>query len=250
MRYGNQMPFFFPLISLLLCLFPLHAHKIAIISLAVGEEYQKAVLPGYHNKKEYCKEHGYDFFYVTETLDSSRDIPWSKIPLAQKVLPQYDWVFWSDADSLIMNPAIKLEELIDERYFLIICKQSDGKTINSGEFLIKNTPLSFDFLKEVYKPEYKNLGFWEQGAVNKVLEKENYSKKTLFLHQRAMNSIWGELWGETTRHVHYHTGDFILHFMGTQVKDLGVYMRRWAEFLAKNNAKIRSIHPDHLHRSP
>ena len=165
----------------------------------------------------------------------------------RKILANYDWVFWTDADSLIMNPSIPLEKLIDDRYFLIICKQSDHIMINSGQFLIKNDPISFKFLKDVYTPNLINRGLYEQGAVNVVLRKKLYDRKVLYLHQRAMNSIWGVLWGDGCADVHYHVGDFILHFMGTGVNDLGAYMQKWFDFLEANKAQIHSIVPDHLH---
>lgn len=232
----------------LFSLVQLHALKIAVVSMAVGEKYQQAVYPGFINKQTYCEIHGYDFFYITESLDPSRHCAWSKIKAIENVLANYDWVFWTDADSLIMNPNIPLEKLVDDRCFLIICKQSDNKTINSGEFLIKNEAISFNFLKEVYKCDLINEGFYEQGAINIVLSKQPFSEKVLYLHQRAMNSVWGALWGSNCADVHYHTGDFILHFMATSVDDLFQYMREWSGFLEKNKTQISAIEPDHLHK--
>jgi hypothetical protein len=226
----------------------LHALKIAVVSIAAGEDYQQAVYPGFVNKQAYCKTHGYDFFYITESLDPSRPYSWSKIKAIEKILINYDWVFWTDADSLIMNPSIALENLIDDRYFLIICKQSDNKTMNAGQFLIKNEPIGFDFLEEVYRPELIDKGFYEQGAVNIVLSKRPFSKRVLCLHQRAMNSIWGALWGGNCADVHYHVGDFILHFMGSKTDELRLYMKKWSDFLEANKEKICLISPDHLRK--
>lgn len=48
----------------------LHAADIAMLVVAVGDEYQKAVAPGYENKMNYCERHGYDFIYVNQSLDT------------------------------------------------------------------------------------------------------------------------------------------------------------------------------------
>jgi hypothetical protein len=41
----------------------------------------------------------------------------------RKLLARYDWVFWLDADALIMNPNVPLESLLDTRYSFILVKQ-------------------------------------------------------------------------------------------------------------------------------
>lgn len=106
---------------LIFCLFItayLAASEIAVVTLAVGEAYQDAVQLGIENKKAYCEKHGYDFFCGTEILDPERPIPWSKILFIKEILKNssYRWIFWTDADSLIMNFDIPLESLIDDHY--------------------------------------------------------------------------------------------------------------------------------------
>jgi hypothetical protein len=222
----------------------LHALKIAVVTLAVGEKYQQAVQPGMIGKQEYCNEHRYDFFCVTESLDPERHCAWSKIKLIQKVLPDYDWVFWTDADSLIMNPKVCLEDLIDDNYFFIICKQCDGQ-INSGQFLIKNNPVSFQFLNDVYAPELKDKGGYEQNAVVEVIDRPAYASNVLILHQRAMNSIIKDGPPESL----YRPGDFILHFYATHnLDELSAYMTRWSQYLKANKTSLRSRKSPFLRR--
>lgn len=240
----------FFLILFIVCIGQLHALKIAIVSVAVGEKYQKAVMPGFINKQAYCEEHGYDFYYVTESLDPSRYPAWSKILIIQQILADYDWVFWTDADSLIMNPSIAVEQLVDDRYFLVICKQIDG-TINSGQFLIKNTPLSFQFLDRIYAPDMLHKGWIEQGAVIEILNTPPYAQNVLILHQRAFNSICPKRWANVLHDAHYHDGDFILHFaMSPNVDTLATYMEDWFRYLRLHEAKIRSTKPTQLRRRP
>src|SRR5579872_786488 len=162
------MNFFLKILALILFSFHLHAGKIAVVTMAIGSQYKDAVNAGIINKQLYCKKHGYDFYCLSESLDASRPIPWSKILVVQNTLKnkKYDWVFWTDADALIMNDEIALEDIIDNDFNLIICKAHE---INSGQFLIKNCRWSHDFLNAVYaRTEYINHPWWEQRAIMDV----------------------------------------------------------------------------------
>lgn len=61
-------------------------------------------------------------------LDVSRPPAWSKIPAIRNSLRNYDWVFWLDSDTLIMNNKFKLENIIpnDVETDLIITIDSTG----------------------------------------------------------------------------------------------------------------------------
>src|SRR5579863_1063943 len=123
---------FLRMMFLIIPIFAAFSNEIAFVTLASGIEYQKIVAPGIVNKKRYCKLQGYDFYAAHELIDPSRSPVWGKILLLAKVMenPKYKWVFWSDADSLVMNFEKRLEELIDENYNLIITADFNG--INSG----------------------------------------------------------------------------------------------------------------------
>lgn len=100
-------------------------------------------------KEAYCKLHGYDFVSRHERLDD-RPAGWTKIPLILERLPNYDWVYWSDADSLILQPRMELQHFIAEEKDLVFCIAGLHGTINSGEFFVRNTPWARGFLERVY----------------------------------------------------------------------------------------------------
>ncbi len=83
----------------------LRAADIAMVSLAVGDNFRNAVSLGIQNKQSYCDEHGYDFICEDELLDHTRTAHWSKILLILKTMENsnYKWIFWTDADALISN---------------------------------------------------------------------------------------------------------------------------------------------------
>lgn len=216
---------------------------IAVVTLAAGEGYAKSVQSSIENKQAYCLLHGYDFICGDETLDASRPIPWSKIRLILDVLKRGDhqWVFWTDSDSLIMNDSIKLEELIDNHYDFILCSDHNPiddedvdilpkwraalhylPNLNTGQFLIKKSKWSIDFLEKCYfKEEFVFHPWWEQASILDLLfediKEHVYWSKTKTIPYRLMNSFpkWHSA-GTTFAPTTYQKGDFIIHFAGTK----------------------------------
>jgi hypothetical protein len=65
------------------------------------------------NKLEYCMRHNYAYICERIPNDSGRPAAWHKLDMIRRHLPYFDWVFWNDADTLIMNMDKKLEDLLD-----------------------------------------------------------------------------------------------------------------------------------------
>ena len=89
--------------------------RIALATLAVGKQFKKTVKPGLDSKQEYCDLHDYDFVIGDEDVyDTDRPPAWSKINLVRKILGDYDVVFLSDADVVITNPLVRLENFVEQ----------------------------------------------------------------------------------------------------------------------------------------
>jgi galactosyl transferase GMA12/MNN10 family len=193
----------------------LHGRKRKIPRIAILSLYNRAYahIGKYSelNKLPYAKKHGYDVIIYHQLLDTSRPAAWSKIVAIQKHLKKYDWIFWSDADSLIMNNDIKVETLIDDNYDLIITREKGRTTLNTGSFLIKNTAWSHALLRDIYaQTQFMHHGWWEQAAFLHLLEvNPSLYNQIKILDQRAMNSHFLESHGAT-----YQPGDFVIHFYG------------------------------------
>lgn len=206
--------------------------KICIATAAIGKKYQYLCAPGIRSKRRYAHKHGYDFVYHTASLDPSRPPAWSKILLVHKLLPHYDWVFWIDADTFIMNDQTRIETLIKGSYEFIGSSPNPAIPINTGSFLIKNTPLMSTFLTDIYsRTEYIHHCWWENAAFAAVLEKANpYQKHIEWVHTKTMNSSHPEirLHGNTTEEaLLYKKGDFILHLSGERNMWLFMLMRKY-----------------------
>lgn len=213
--------------------FTLSANDIAFVTLAAGREYQEIVAPGVENKKHYCELHGYDFYYADNLIDPSRSPLWGKILLLAKVMEnsKYNWVFWSDADSLIMNFDKRLEDLIDENYNLILTADFNG--INSGQFFLKNCDWSRQFLEDTYShTEFLHDPTAEQNAmITEITTKPETFQLTKILPQRTMNSYSSDVFGGVVieDQVLYQPGDFIIHFASSRKETLRMLMQKYFE---------------------
>jgi hypothetical protein len=148
------------------------------------------------NMKLYCDKWGYEYIHISENNDKISPY-WYKIFLVKKLLEKdYDYVFWLDSDSAIMNFNIDLGEDILNNYDSDIFVGSDNikyDIVNAGLFIIRNSEIGKEFIDDwvkEYKPycEKGNGGLrgrwamscYEQGHLNKLIY-EKYSKYTSFL---------------------------------------------------------------------
>lgn len=253
----------------------IYAKDIAVVTMAIGKEYNNTVKSSIENKRRYCKRHGYDFICIKKSLDKNRPIPWSKIRLLLKILKtkKYKWLFWTDADSLIMNFNIKLEELIDNNFDFIV--SGDNNTVDpkdldlkkwkdnfflipniiTGEFLLKNSKWSENFLTSCYqKTEFINHNWWEQGSIIDMLSfdsKNQYWPKTKVIPFRLLNSfIKGHYAGSTFVPFIFKKGDFILHFSGKHnSKKLKYLLDKYSKMVitSKFNVSLEDYYEIHGH---
>ncbi len=192
--------------------------KIAIVTLYTDEIADYGEF-GARNKKAYADRHGYDFFVYRNSVDPARHPAWSKLPAITRHLSDYDWLFWTDADSLVMNPFWTLESIIQgyEQKDMILTWEAGAAGLNDGEWLIRNSPWSAATLAAIADPAHPNPrpDWFEQGALISKLEAEpSEQKRIAILHPRVMNSTPRESFypGVRTRESRYRRGDFIIHF--------------------------------------
>ena len=200
--------------------------KIGVCYLSIGEEYKRITKYSRINKILYCEKYSYNFIEDETVYDDSRAIPWSKLHLILKYLPEYDYIVWVDADILIMNNEITLESIIEKyKEFDIICG-SCPRMINTGFLFIKNTEFSKDFLQKVFTNEYdpnedphERYQNWEQGSFINLWDKDflDCKSKIKVTEPREINSYW----------INYHYGDFVLHGAGIRGGILDYFLNRF-----------------------
>jgi hypothetical protein len=214
--------------------------RIGILSLATSEIHAYAEY-GFINKLAYAKRNCYDLHYYTEAQTSARPAAWSKILILERHLDDYDWVFWTDADSLIMNHSTRLESIIsDYSPSDMMLTAGPNDRYNTGQWLIKSCDWSRNVLKDTWNngpPSHEwFLNPWEQAAfidvVNRNPEHENHIS---CVPMRCLNSrpsaeylnICKDMEG-----IEYQDGDFIVHFyhareFDSRVSGMGDYFSRW-----------------------
>ncbi|SAK81280.1 galactosyl transferase GMA12/MNN10 domain protein [Caballeronia hypogeia] len=102
------------------------------------------------NLRRYCDRHGY-------ALHLYRDVPseagkgasgnWLKPWVLRRHLADHEWVFWIDADVLVVDQGRPLEPLLEDRQRVIASDIS--WQFNSGIMGFRNTQENFDLLAEI-----------------------------------------------------------------------------------------------------
>lgn len=202
--------------------------KIVVCSVAIGEEYKKAVEKGMLSRKMYCIQN--DYIYKDEenynVYDSSRPPAWSKVQMILKCLKEAkaDYVIWMDADTIIMDFNHRIEDIIlqqSAKKDIIICK--DNLDLNTGVMIVKNTEWSINFFEKLWQAEeFTHADNWEQDAFIYFYDNNicNCVNNIVVLKQKSLNTFWYQ----------YERGDFILHFAGcTRMKGIS-HLQKMMEF--------------------
>ncbi|KAJ7562054.1 hypothetical protein O6H91_03G053400 [Diphasiastrum complanatum] len=225
------------------------------------------------NKQSYVQRHGYDFIDASDLLDRRRPPSWSKILAVRKHLPQYDWIFWNDADSLVTNPSIALEDIIsatvgsvdfEDMPDFIVTEDVTG--VNAGMFFLRNSKWSLDFLDLWWNQTsfIKPIGECKSGDndalkyLMKIMpEKEKEKHIWIPYMQCVFNSnLWRPSWKSSHRLItltksvwqgSYSRGDFMVHLAGIDNK------RKWIERILEDidadGKSVRSAGRSILHNS-
>ena len=117
-----------------------------ILTLAIGADYRKSLKKALESKRLYAEKHGYTYVQGGEEYwDRHRPIAWSKVGFLLSFLnklPDGSLIWLSDADVLITNPSLKIEDHVlpllppnkDLLFIYDACHH-----LNSGNLLMRNS---------------------------------------------------------------------------------------------------------------
>jgi hypothetical protein len=169
------------------------------------------------SKRAYAERQGYDF-HCERDYDPASHPSWQKIRLFYDLLPLYDAILWLDADTLVTNPEIRVEDLIGDHAGLTLSRDWSGcteedypKHFSMGNFVMTDSPESYRLLDLMgSRTRWANQPLWEQQAMQEVyLYAPEIRPYVQILDRRAMNSVpWKG--AEST----WQPGDFVCHFTG------------------------------------
>jgi hypothetical protein len=191
-----------------------------ILTLAIGVDYRKSLKKALDSKRAYANKHGYKYIEANEeSWDRTRPVAWSKVDLVLthlNKLPDGQLVWLSDADVLITNMDLKVEDhvlplLPPEKDLLFIYDACHH--LNSGNVLMRNSPWLRDFWTRVNnRTEFTYHIWWENMAMIKIMEenkkdqnKIQVTNKHKLFNAYIMGSPDEPLWEQ---------GDFLVHFAG------------------------------------
>ena len=205
--------------------------SIAVMTMYVSSDSRHGVFKGDYdrigeaavaNRKAYAALHGYSVFVDNHMFDFSRALQWSKIQAVKSHLTEEgpEYVLFSDADMLIMNPAVKVEDVLAAGNYADLIISKDSKGINTGIFAIRNCEWSRNLLDRVWEERrwattanWTEEYFHEQSALQYLLDNDESLKPHVsFLPACSMNGKAHHGWNLWDL---YWPGDFILHFAGS-----------------------------------
>ena len=203
-------------------------HPLTILTLVIGADYKKGLQKCLDSKKAYAEKHGYTYIQGDETFwDRSRPIAWSKVPFILKCLsdlPEGCMVWLSDADVLITNPSLKIEDhvlpLFEPGKQFLMALDSCGH-INSGNIFFRNTEWTRDYWRRVWnETEFLYHIWWENAAMIKLYETNPVDNKNIqiTLQHKKFNAFLRGLPGQPL----WEPGDLLVHFAGVyDPKEIG-----------------------------
>ena len=209
---------------------------IYILTLVIGADYRRALAKCLESKRSYAERHGYTYIQGDEQFwDRNRPVAWSKIPFLLQTLatiPEGALVWLSDADVLITNPALKVEDqmapLLPPGKDFLWTQDACGN-INSGNCLFRNTAWSRGFWARVWdQTQFTYHIWWENAGMIHLMQtvQEDAAKMEVTGQHKKFNAYLRGRPGEPL----WEPGDFLVHYAG--VYDLKAMSEATEQILA------------------
>lgn len=265
--------------------------KIAILTYYSNDRYGNELRQlTWTNKQKYAADHGYDVFDINsipsmaarlveerEKMHNFFFYKYLAIAEAFKGLmssKRYDYVVWSDPDAIYLNYSKRYEDIIDERFDVIVTTGPPnhpqwGLVVNTGGFIVKNSEFGARFLEEVLYMSQNHCGefllenpeagsplngwlqvcgadgaYWlsDQGIIQALFsfKKSDYKCHIKKTWMRAFNSEFP--W--------YGQGDLAVHFPGRGLEEKKKLIKAFVHHLDVSTGKLRkgvdeSLKSDH-----
>ena len=190
--------------------------------------------------EQHDKVHGYRLHVLRQQL---MDDVWSKpayiLSLLLRELSKHeserlDWLFWVDADTIILNPYVPIETFLppggtefDDIYLMY---SNDWNGLNNGVFPIRVNQWAVNMFAAIVAYRHFNpqdpLIFRDQSAMNTLMQEPEFAKHIMQAPQRWFNAYQGEH-NETLQPFQVRRGDLLVHFAGVPARE--ERMQYWLE---------------------
>ena len=176
------------------------------------------------NKVPYCERHGYAAHNMTSGFRGDIPIGFEKLFFMRDIMnehPEYEWIWWTGCDAMIMNHTIKIEDKIDPEWELLLA--TDCNEINNDSFLLKNSEWGRNYMQYLIDviPKYTNHYFYEQQAM--IESYPMHKDKIKIVPQRYLNAYKNDLYPHQSKYDllgndgTWQEGDWLMHWPGTHL---------------------------------
>jgi hypothetical protein len=205
--------------------------KIALMSF-YDEEFGPLADLIFPSQLEYCERWGYTPFFGRPFENVDPRNGFDRFNAAYGLFDQgFDAVMWIDADALITNHHIRIEDRLGDEKFVI---SEDLHGINSGVFIARNHIETRELLFSMINLGEKLLKdhpFREQECLNRYLSFRHYQRMVTVLPQRMLNAVYNSFYRRPDGFTGgWQPGDWVLHFPGIYMPDR---LRVVPEFVAQ-----------------
>lgn len=195
-----------------------------VISLIVGEKYEKLYGNCVQTHEEYAKKWNYGYKVIKEHVVKDAHLTFTKFNGVLDCFKEgYEWVLFIDSDAIVNNMDIQISYYTDacpvEKDIIMMREIPLGQhcglfgVINTGVFMIRNTEWSKHFLTELIKigKSIPDKSIHEQDVMNSVLYQNPHLLQKYWVHEwDRKHSINGFL---SFNALTAHKDDFIIHLI-------------------------------------
>ena len=170
--------------------------KGVICSLATGR-HRELLAESAPTLVAYAQRNNWSVVLSSENLEPTRPASWSKIKLIQELMPEYDFVFWIDADALIVDLDRNILDEVDDHADIWFARhpqerRADAAVFNAGIILARSTEFTRLILAAMWDSEkYIEHNWWENAALLDLL---GYSLDAPY--EKVRTSSWHDRVGE------------------------------------------------------
>ena len=205
--------------------------------------------------EEHDRLHGYRLHVLRQQL---LDDVWSKPAYILSLLlrelskpesERLDWLFWVDADTVILNPHVPIETFLpppgNEFEDVHLLYSNDWNGLNNGVFPVRVSQWAIKLFTAIvayrhYKPDTP-LVFRDQSAMDNVMREPQFVNNIVQTPQRWFNAYQGEH-NETLAPFQIRRGDLLVHFAGVPNREeqMGYWLDRAEQHLDDWEVPVKS----------
>lgn len=147
-----------------------------------------------HTFRRFGERHGYDVVVGGEEAIEDRAPAWSKIVLLRRLLENYDYVLWIDADAIILDDSVDPSSLLTDGDYQALVRYcwNEEEGACTGVWLLRNVEKSIAFLDAVWNSGdgYLRLRPWEQAAAMRLLGYSVDPDRFLAATEWTIGTLW------------------------------------------------------------